>query len=165
MSNHLPIWPFKSARPRLSTRPVRVTSPVRLTTPKMPSSGRVDTPDGMAAAAPRAISNPDGRIVNLEAAIRQKTPTAGVFMLHLSKHISNLRPAKHSDSRLRVKTAAVHGSGSNLSNSLAFVSPATGLLKFNSAAEKVAHTVVDRTGTERDSAEHGSLSAEAHSSE
>jgi len=58
-------------------QPVRVTSPAPVTTPKMPSSGRVDTSDGMAAAAARAISNTDGRIVNLEAAIRQKISSGG----------------------------------------------------------------------------------------
>jgi Mechanosensitive ion channel len=56
------------------------------------------------------------------------------------------------------------GQVATFSNSLVFVS-GTGLLKFTSAAEKVAHTVADRTGIEPDSAEHGSLSPGARSSE
>src|SRR5580692_9869878 len=68
-SRLMPICPFKSARPRLSMRPARVTSPAPLTTPRTPRSGRVDTSDGIAAAAPRAISNADGRTVMVEAAI------------------------------------------------------------------------------------------------
>jgi hypothetical protein len=55
------------------------------------------------------------------------------------------------------------GQVATFSNSLVFVSPATGLLKFNSAAEKGAHTVADRTGIEPDSAEQGSLPSGAHS--
>ncbi len=55
------------------------------------------------------------------------------------------------------------GQVATFSNSLVFVSPATGLLKFNSAAEKGAHTVADRTGIEPDPAEQGSLPSGAHS--
>ena len=47
------------------------------------------------------------------------------------------------------------GQVATFSNSLVFLSPATGLLKFNSAAEKVTHTAADRTGIEPDSAKHG----------
>src|ERR1700733_3038187 len=65
----MPTCPFKSARPRLSIRPVRVTSPAPVTTPRIPSKGRVDTSDGIAAAAARAISTADGRIVMVEAAM------------------------------------------------------------------------------------------------
>lgn len=54
------------------------------------------------------------------------------------------------------------GHVATFSNSLVFVSPATGLLKFNSAAEKVAYTVVDGTGIEPDSAEQSSLPAGTH---
>src|ERR1700686_4199040 len=75
LSKLMPTWPFKSARPRLSMRPARVTSPAPVTTPKMPSRGRVDTSDGMAAAAVRAISKADGRTVMLEAAICSSSPS------------------------------------------------------------------------------------------
>src|ERR1700733_6029783 len=68
-SKLMPTWPFKSARPRLSMRPARVTSPAPVTPPRIPSKGRVDTSDGIAAAAARAISTADGRIVMVEAAI------------------------------------------------------------------------------------------------
>src|SRR6202453_3786957 len=68
-SKLMPTWPFKSARPRLSRRPARVTSPAPVTTPRIPRRGRVDTSDGIAAAAARAISSADGRIVMVEAAI------------------------------------------------------------------------------------------------
>src|ERR1700689_4556462 len=68
-SRLIPTWPFKSARPRLSMRPARVTSPAPVTTPRIPRRGRVDTTDGIAAAAPRAISRADGRTVMVEAAI------------------------------------------------------------------------------------------------
>src|SRR5580658_6805417 len=64
-----PTCPFKSAMPRLSMRPARVTSPAPVTTPRIPRRGRVDTSDGIAAAAARAISSADGRIVIVEAAI------------------------------------------------------------------------------------------------
>src|SRR6202044_1453812 len=69
LSKLMPTCPFKSARPRLSKRPARVTSPAPVTTPRMPRRGRVDTSDGIAAAAPRAISNAEGRTVMVEAAI------------------------------------------------------------------------------------------------
>src|ERR1700723_3607874 len=65
----MPTCPFKSARPRLSIRPARVTSPAPVTTPRIPRKGRVDPSDGIAAAAARAISTADGRIVMVEAAI------------------------------------------------------------------------------------------------
>src|SRR5580692_5158483 len=68
-SKLMPTCPFKSARPRLSIRPARVTSPAPVTTPRIPSRGRVDTSDGIAAAAARAMSTADGRIVMVEAAI------------------------------------------------------------------------------------------------
>src|SRR5580700_6010596 len=68
-SRLMPTWPFKSARPRLSMRPARVTSPAPVTTPRIPRSGRVDTSDGIAAAAACAISSADGRTVIIEAAI------------------------------------------------------------------------------------------------
>src|ERR1700722_153968 len=68
-SKLMPTWPFKSARPRLSMRPARVTSPAPVTTPRIPRRGRVDTSDGIAAAAACAISSADGRIVMVEAAI------------------------------------------------------------------------------------------------
>src|SRR5580692_5492448 len=68
-SKLMPTCPFKSARPRLSMRPARVTSPAPVTTPRMPRRGRVDTSDGIAAAAARAISSADGRTVMVEAAI------------------------------------------------------------------------------------------------
>src|ERR1700685_1713410 len=68
-SKLMPTCPFKSARPRLSMRPASVTSPAPVTTPRIPRSGRVDTSDGIAAAAPRAISSADGRTVMVEAAI------------------------------------------------------------------------------------------------
>src|ERR1700686_569655 len=50
-------------------RPASVTRPAPVTTPRIPSRGRVDTSDGMAAAAARAMSTADGRIVMVEAAI------------------------------------------------------------------------------------------------
>src|SRR6202034_4790507 len=68
-SKLMPTCPFKSARPRLSMRPARVTSPAPVTTPRMPRRGRVDTSDGIAAAAACAISSADGRTVMVEAAI------------------------------------------------------------------------------------------------
>src|SRR5580658_7875134 len=64
-----PTCPFKSAMPRLSMRPARVTSPAPVTTPRIPRSGRVDTSDGIAAAAACAISSADGRTGIVEAAI------------------------------------------------------------------------------------------------
>src|SRR3984957_19990249 len=69
LSKLMPTCPFKSARPRLSMRPARVTSPAPVTTPRMPRRGRVDTSDGIAAAAACAISSSDGRTVMVEAAI------------------------------------------------------------------------------------------------
>src|SRR5271156_6758019 len=68
-STLMPTWPLKSAMPRLSRRPARVTRPAPVMTPRMPSRGRVETSDGIAAAAPRAICNADGRIGIVEAAI------------------------------------------------------------------------------------------------
>src|SRR5271156_3828238 len=68
-SKLMPMCPFMSAMPRLSMRPARVTRPAPVTTPKMPRRGRVDTSDGIAAAAACAISSADGRIVMVEAAI------------------------------------------------------------------------------------------------
>src|SRR4051812_16410626 len=65
----MPTWPLKSASPRPSMRPVSVTSPAPVITPRIPSRGRVDTSDGMAAAAARAMSIADGRTVMFEAAI------------------------------------------------------------------------------------------------
>src|SRR5271168_2768779 len=65
----MPTWPLRSARPRLSMRPARVTSPAPVTTPRIPRRGRVDTSDGIAAAAACAISTADGRKVMVEAAI------------------------------------------------------------------------------------------------
>src|ERR1700733_7430314 len=69
LSKLMPTCPFKSARPRLSMRPARVTTPAPVTTPRIPRRGRVDTSDGIAEAAARAISNADERIVIVEAAI------------------------------------------------------------------------------------------------
>src|SRR5580693_5209737 len=68
-STLMPTWPLRSAMPRLSMRPARVTSPAPVITPRMPSRGRFETSDGIAAAAPRAISTAEGRIVIVEAAI------------------------------------------------------------------------------------------------
>src|SRR5580698_11392292 len=68
-SRLMPTWPFKSAMPRLSMRPARVTSPAPVTTPKIPRRGRVDTSDGIAAAAACAICIADGRTVMVEASI------------------------------------------------------------------------------------------------
>src|SRR5580704_4999211 len=65
----MPTCPLKSARPRVSMRPVRVTSPAPRTTPRMPIRGRVETSDGMAAAAARAMSAGVGRTAMLEAAM------------------------------------------------------------------------------------------------
>src|SRR5258706_15319534 len=73
-SKLMPTCPFKSARPRLSIRPVRVTSPAPMTTPRIPSRGLVETSDGMAAAAPRAISIAVGRTTMLEAVILFRLP-------------------------------------------------------------------------------------------
>src|ERR1700685_3082821 len=69
LSKLMPTCPFKSARPRLSMRPARVTSPAPVTTPRIPRRGRVDTSDGIPAAAASAISSADGRTVMVEAAI------------------------------------------------------------------------------------------------
>src|SRR5258708_2389929 len=66
-SKLMPTCPFKSARPRVSMRPVRVTSPAPMTTPRIPRRGLVETSDGMAAAAPRAMSAGVGRTAMLEA--------------------------------------------------------------------------------------------------
>src|ERR1700733_927692 len=68
-SRLMPTWPLRSVTPRLSMRPARVTSPAPVTTPRIPRRGRVDTSDGIAAAAARAISRADGRTVMVEAAI------------------------------------------------------------------------------------------------
>src|SRR5271156_2596887 len=68
-SKLMPMCPFISAMPRLSMRPARVTSPAPVTTPRMPRRGRVDTSDGIAAAAACAICNADGRTVRVEAPI------------------------------------------------------------------------------------------------
>src|ERR1700678_2210156 len=65
----MPTCPLRSAMPRLSMRPARVTSPAPVTTPRMPRRGRVDTSDGIAAAAACAISTADGRTVMVEAAL------------------------------------------------------------------------------------------------
>src|ERR1700690_2069499 len=50
-------------------RPERVTSPAPSTTPRMPIKGRVETSEGMAAAAARAMSAGVGRTAMLEAAM------------------------------------------------------------------------------------------------
>src|SRR5271156_587568 len=50
-------------------RPARVTSPAPRTTPRIPIKGRVETSEGMAAAAARAMSAGVGRTAMLEAAI------------------------------------------------------------------------------------------------
>src|SRR5258705_11053096 len=65
-SKLMPTCPIKSARPRVSMRPARVTSPAPMTTPRIPRRGLVETSDGMAAAAPRAMSAGVGRTM-LEA--------------------------------------------------------------------------------------------------
>src|ERR1700690_3977426 len=61
--------PLKSAKPREIMRLVRVTTPAPVTTPRIPSSGLVETSEGIAAAAARAICIGDGRTVIGEAAI------------------------------------------------------------------------------------------------
>src|SRR4029077_8058653 len=61
--------------PRLSMRPVRVTSPAPRTTPRMPIRGRVETSDGIAAAAARAMFAGVGRTAVLEAAIIFRLPS------------------------------------------------------------------------------------------
>src|SRR5579862_4012366 len=73
-SKLMPTCPFKSVRPKLSIRPVRVTSPAPMTTPRIPRRGLGETSEGMAAAAPRAISIGDGRTIALEAAILVRLP-------------------------------------------------------------------------------------------
>jgi hypothetical protein len=55
-------------------RLVSVTTPAPVTTPRIPSSGLLETSAGIAAAAVRAISIGDGRIVELEAAILFRLP-------------------------------------------------------------------------------------------
>src|SRR3984885_9996284 len=75
LSKLMPTCPFKSASPRLSMRPARVTRPAPVTTPRMPIRGRVDTSDGIAAAAACAMSNADGRTVMVEAAIGFRLPS------------------------------------------------------------------------------------------
>src|SRR5882762_5571613 len=64
-----PWRPLKSAKPREIMRLVSVTTPAPVTTPRIPSRGLVETSEGIAAAAARAISMAEGRIVMLEAAI------------------------------------------------------------------------------------------------
>ena len=54
-------------------RLVSVTTPAPVTTPRIPSSGLLETSAGIAAAAVRAMSSGDGRIVMLEA-IRVRLP-------------------------------------------------------------------------------------------
>jgi hypothetical protein len=48
------------------------------------------------------------------------------------------------------------GHVATFSNSLVFVSPAVGLLKFNSAVGKAAKTASNDNGTQRDAEEHWS---------
>jgi hypothetical protein len=48
------------------------------------------------------------------------------------------------------------GHVATFSNSLVFVSPAIGLLKFDSAPGRAAKAVANNTGTQRDAEEHGS---------
>src|SRR5258708_2743739 len=82
LSKLMPMWPFKSGRPRLSMRPARVTSPAPVTTPRIPRRGRVDTSDGMAAAVARAMSTADGRTVMVEAAIGFRLPSGADGCYH-----------------------------------------------------------------------------------
>src|ERR1700756_2166139 len=70
-----PWIPLKSGRPRVIMRLVSVTTPAPVTTPKIPSSGLVETSAGIAAAAARAISTAEGRIVMVEAAICPRSPS------------------------------------------------------------------------------------------
>src|SRR6266481_8267679 len=60
--------------PREIIRLVSVTTPAPVTTPRIPSSGLLETPAGIAAAAARAISIGGGRTVMLEAAIGVRLP-------------------------------------------------------------------------------------------
>src|SRR5882724_1668105 len=53
-----------------------------------------------------------------------------------------------------VEEARFTGHVATFSNSLVFVSPATGLLKFNSAARKAAKATSNDNGTQRDAEEH-----------
>src|SRR5712691_3267281 len=55
-----------------------------------------------------------------------------------------------------VQRARITGHVATFSNSLVFVSPATGLLKFNSAAGKAAKAGSQENGTQRDAEEHWS---------
>jgi hypothetical protein len=53
-----------------------------------------------------------------------------------------------------VKEECFTGHVATFSNSLVFVSPAIGLLKFNSAPGKAAKAAADKNGTPRDAEEH-----------
>jgi hypothetical protein len=52
------------------------------------------------------------------------------------------------------------GHVATFSNSLVFVSPATGLLKFNSPHGKAAEPAANKNGTQRDAKERGSAAAD-----